>query len=71
MCQECIQKPVSTHQVFFTMCAYCENLSDHKETFTSEGICLECENCGNIMFPEDTKKALEIIRLNRLKLGLV
>lgn len=69
MCRECIAEAKKTDPVFFTLCSYCEQLSDHTEIYTSEGICLQCLTCDTIMFPEQTRETLKQIYANRLKAG--
>lgn len=69
MCRECVTEPKQNIPVVFTLCSYCEQLSDHSEIYTSEGICLQCLNCDTIMFPEQTRQALEKVYANRLKAG--
>ena len=68
MCRECLPEPVNMEPIFFTTCAYCEELSDHVEISTSEGACLQCVNCDTVILPEQTHTTLLNITQNREKI---
>jgi len=70
MCSECEPAISSETNIVFTYCKYCNQLNDHVETPTGEGLCLTCKTCGTIMFPDETQDVLHNIQQHRRMLGL-